>query len=112
MIVSALYVALSLANADLPIDPPIMESAIPLEEPGRYRSLRSFDKTLEYYKRLFRNTGSVQWRTIVNLPSVKARHIKSLKQKTRWEGLNIYEKNGETRLYFLMRRTDSGSATK
>ncbi|MFC1611954.1 hypothetical protein ACFL6C_13415 [Myxococcota bacterium] len=71
--------------------------------PGRYRSSRSYDETLEYYKRLFRRTGGVRWHNIVNLPGIKARNIQSLRKKTDWEGINLYENGGEVRIFVMAR---------
>ena len=107
--VSALVVLLGgftphvLRAAELPETPPIIPGAIPLDEPGRYQSPRTYDETLRYYERLFRRTGGVRWRTIVNRPGIRAVHAQSLRQRTRWEGINIYELNGDVRIYVVPR---------
>jgi len=106
MIVHAFVIALSVLGAGLtevPIDAPIVPGAEPLEEPGRYRSNRSFDDTLDFYQRLFNQTGLVRTRSIVNLPGIKAKHIECLRKKTKWEGINVYEYKGEVRLFVIAR---------
>jgi hypothetical protein len=82
---------------------PIIPGAIPLSEPGRYQSPRNYPETLDYYRRLFARTGGVRWRNIVNQPDIRAKHAASLRRKTRWQGLNIYEKQGHVRIYVVQR---------
>ena len=77
--------------------------AVALEEPGRYESPRSFDATIDFFKRAFRSTGGVRWRSVVNLPSIKAMHLQSVRKKSKWEGVNIYEHQGKVR-YFVIPR--------
>lgn len=88
---------------DLPVEAPLVPGAIALEERGRYRSVRTYQETLDFYRRLFNQTGGVRWRNVVNLPGIKAKHVDSLRNRTRWEGINIYEKSGEVRVYVIRR---------
>ena len=88
---------------DLPVEAPLVPGAVALEERGRYRSARTFQETLDFYRRLFNQTGGVRWRNVVNLPGIKAKHVDSLRNRTRWEGINIYEKQGEVRVYVIRR---------
>ena len=90
---------------------PLVPGAVALEEPGRYSSARSYDNTLLYYQRYFRSRGGITWRHIVNLPSVKAKHIQSRVQSTRWEGINIYETKGYVRVYVIPRPKASANTT-
>jgi hypothetical protein len=95
--------SLSLAAQDF-VDAPLIKDAVPLDEPGRYRSPKSLEETFDYYQRLFAtNGGGVRWRNIVNLPGIKAKHVESLKKKTKWEGINLYEYKGEVRIYVVPR---------
>lgn len=100
---------LAVAN-DLPLEAPISANAIALEEPGRYKSLHTYDETLDFYRRIFNQTGGVRWRNIANSPSIKAKHVESLRKKTRWEGINIYEKQGEVRIFVIPRGSSAGAA--
>ena len=88
---------------------PLIPEAVPLEEPGRYASPRNYDDTIKYYQRYFRSAGGVRWHHIVNLPSVKAKHIKSLNESTSWEGINIYETQGHVRFYVIPRKKPAPS---
>jgi hypothetical protein len=99
--------------AEPPVEAPVASDSRPLEEPGRYRSARSYDETLEYYRRIFRRTGGVRWYNIVNKPGIKAKHIQSLRKKTNWEGINVYEHRGQVRIFVIPReKPDSPSGTK
>ncbi len=103
--------ALVLGVAPDPLDAPIMKDAVPLDEPGRFRSPRSFDETLDYYQRVFNQAGGARWRNIVNLPGIKAKHIESTKKKTKWEGINLYEYKGEVRIYVVPRDAPKATAS-
>jgi hypothetical protein len=95
---------------DVPVDAPLPGAAVPLEEKGRYKITRSYEETLDFYRRLFNQTGGVRWRNVVTLPSIKAKHIESLRKKTRWEGINIYEKQGEVRVFVIPREASDRGA--
>jgi len=85
------------------LDAPLTPGAIALAEPGRYQSTVSFDDTITFYKRAFRRAGGVRWRSIINLPGIKAMHLQSTKLDSPWEGINIYEKQGQVRLFVIKR---------
>ncbi len=57
-------------TAELPVDTPLVPGAYALKESGRYQSTRSYEETLDFYRRLFNQTGGVRWRNIVNLPGM------------------------------------------
>jgi hypothetical protein len=86
-----------------PMEAPITPGAIPLEDRGRYKSPRTYEETLDFYQRTFKQSSGIRWRNVVNLPSIKAKHIECLRKKTHWEGINIYEKQGEVRIYVIPR---------
>lgn len=91
--------------ADLPVEAPLPSCAVAMDEPGRYSCGRTFDETLDFYRKTFIQTGGVRWRNIISTPNIKARHIDSLRSKTHWEGINVYEKAGEVRIYVLPRES-------
>lgn len=105
MLTATLILTLALTAADPLLDAPVVPGAVALAEPGRYRSPRTYDDTLDFYQRLFNSAGGVRWRNIVNLPGIRAKHIESLRKKSRWEGINIYEHKGEVRVYVIPRET-------
>lgn len=104
--------SLSVLRAELPKSPPLVPGSVPLSEPYRYEIPRSYDETLDYYRRVFRRTGGVRWRSIVNAPAVRAKHVQSLRRNTDWTGLNIYEHKGRVRVYVLMREKPTATSRR
>ena len=100
------------AAADLPPEAPLPKEAVPLEEPGRYRTSRSLDETLNFYQRYFRKTEGVRYNNVVNLPGIKAKNISCLRRKTKWEGINIYEARGEVMIYVIPRIVEEAAGKK
>ena len=94
------------AVTDPPLEAPLPKDAAALDEPGRYRTSRSFDETLDYYQRELRRVGGIRWNNVANLPGIKAKNITCVRKKTKWEGINIYETRGEVRLYVIPRETE------
>ena len=103
MLPHVLTLFLTIAGPNATLDSPGVPGAIAQAEPGRFISPRSYDDTLKYFRRYFNARGGVRWRSIVNLPSVKAQHIESLRKKTKWEGINIYETKGRVHYYVIPR---------
>ncbi len=84
-------------------DAPIVSGARSLSETGRYASPRSYEDTVEFYRRHFRSRGGVRWRSIINQPGIKAVHIRSVRKATNWAGINVYETRGEARIFVIPR---------
>jgi len=75
-------------------------------EPNRYRIDRSFDDTLKFFKTVY-PVAKYPRRTIVNQPGLKAVHIDNPDAKPNsWDGLNVYEFGGETRVFVLVAPDD------
>ena len=76
---STILLTFLLTSTTLTEDPltsaPLVPGAVPLDEQGRYESSRNFDDTVQYYYRKFRGTGLARWKNIVNLPTVRAKHL-------------------------------------
>ena len=85
------------------LEAPIIPGATALRESGRYLSPRTYEETLDFYRRIFNGANMVRWRNVVNTPTVRAKHVESLRKKTRWEGINIYEIKGKVGIYILPR---------
>jgi hypothetical protein len=98
------------AAAEPPLEAPLPAGAAQVDDPGRYRSPRSWEETLDFYRRIFNQTAGVRWRNIINQPGIKAKHVESLRKKTRWEGINIYERQGEVRIYVIARESPEKDA--
>jgi hypothetical protein len=88
---------------------PIAAGSIAHAEPGRYRTYRTFEETLDFYERSFKKTGGIRWRSIINLPGIRARHIECLRSDSTWEGINVYEHNGKVHIFVIQREGDNKS---
>jgi hypothetical protein len=70
---------------------------------NRYRVPRSYDETLRFYKQIY-GPGRYARKPIVDQPGLKAVHIENPDARPgTWEGLNVYELKGETRVFVLVR---------
>lgn len=70
---------------------------------NRYRIPRSYDDALKFFRSVYA-PGKYRRRPIADQPTVKAVHIENPDAKPgQWEGLNVYEVKGETRVFVLVR---------
>ena len=71
-------------------------------EPRRYRVEKSYEETLNHFKSVY-PPARYPRQVIVNQPGIKAVHIANPDAKPGgWEGLNVYELKGETRVFVLV----------
>ncbi len=69
---------------------------------NRYRVDRSYEDTLKFFKTVY-PPARYPRRAIANQPGVKAVHVENPEARPGgWEGLNVYELKGETRVYVLV----------
>lgn len=88
------------SDADRVYGAPLLPGTVKVEE-GRFKTSRSYDDTVDFYEKLFKGSQTVRMRKIINSPQVKATHVLNGAPGSGWQGINIYEKDGETRLYFI-----------
>ena len=68
----------------------------------RYRIDKSYEETLKFFRSVY-PPGKYPRKPIVNQPGIRAVHIDNPEAKPGgWEGLNVYELRGETRVYVLL----------
>lgn len=67
----------------------------------RYQSPSPYAETVKFYSKIY-STEHYARRAIADLPGVRAVHIDN-PGRGGWEGLNIYELNGVTRIFVLAR---------
>jgi hypothetical protein len=67
----------------------------------RYKSPSNYKDTLTWLDKQYRSNPR---KTIVNQPGIRGIHIVNDSGKGEWEGLNVYELDGETR-FFVVSRT-------
>ena len=81
----------------------------------RYRSPSKYDDVLKWFDKQYKTNPR---KPIVNQPGIRAKHIVNDSRAGDWEGLNVYELEGETRIFvkianrsgqwgFFMRFTDA-----
>lgn len=66
----------------------------------RYKSPSNYDDTLKWFDKQYKTNPRKQ---IVNQPGIRAKHIVNDSKTGDWEGLNIYELDGETRIFVVAR---------
>src|SRR5687767_9979760 len=98
------------ADDDRAFGAPLPPGARKLEQEGRYAAGRSYDDTLEFYEKLYKNATGFRFKPIISAPTVKAVHLQNVKGNG-WTGMNIYEVNGAVRI-FVLKADDPPSAKK
>lgn len=73
----------------------------------RFKSPSNYADTLTFYSKQYRNNPR---KSIVNQPGIRAVHLVN-DGRGDWEGLNIYELDGETKI-FVVARDSPKSASK
>jgi hypothetical protein len=67
---------------------------------NRFKSPSSYAETLNFYSKQYKSNPR---KTVASQPGMRAVHIVN-EGKGDWEGLNIYELEGETRIFVLLRQ--------
>ncbi len=79
---------------------------------NRFRSPMNYADTLTFYGKAYKSNPR---KPIVNQPGLRGVHIVN-DAKGEWDGLNVYEHNGETRIFVVPRdpepKTDSAAVSK
>ena len=68
----------------------------------RFRLQETWDAALKYYRGIYRPEKFPR-KAVVNQPGIKAEHFENPDAGGEWEGFNLYEFQGEVRLYILAR---------
>lgn len=68
----------------------------------RYRVDKNYEETLKYFRAVY-PPAKYPRQLIANQPGIKAVHIENPEAKPgSWDGLNVYELDGETRVFVLV----------
>jgi hypothetical protein len=78
----------------------ILPGGAPQVGEDRFRSPSNFVDTKLFYDKQYRTNPR---KSIINQPGIRAYHIVNDSKTGDWEGLNIYELDGETRIYVVSR---------
>jgi hypothetical protein len=68
---------------------------------SRFRSAEDWEKTIRFYRNVYGGKAGIVWSTIDTPPKVKAIHIANTLPKRTWEGINVYETNGDIFIYVI-----------
>jgi hypothetical protein len=70
----------------------------------RFRSARNYEDTLDYYKKLFKESSAYRTTSekIVNNSEVRGIFFKNTAPKARWDGLNVYEYKGSVTIFVVL----------
>ena len=74
----------------------------------RYKSPSNYVDTMTWFTGPRGQYRSNPRKTIVNQPGIRGVHIVNDSGKGEWEGLNIYELDGETRIYVVSKDPPKG----
>lgn len=97
------FFASTATAAEFPVQRPPLPGGTSKVGPNRYVTKATYNDVLEWYKRVFRRIGGIRWYTVINQPGVRAKHMRSLRKNSKWQGMNIGEYGGRVHLYILMR---------
>ena len=100
-LVAILFAAPALARAERVAGAVLPDEAAPVEA-NRFRVDKSYDDTLKFYRTVY-PPSKFPRKPIVSQPGIKAVHIENPEARPGgWEGLNVYELKGETRVFVLV----------
>lgn len=68
----------------------------------RYKSPSNWKDTLTWIEKKYPKS-TYTYKTIVNQPGIRGFHIVNVDKKGEWDGINVYELEGETRFYVVSR---------
>jgi hypothetical protein len=99
---AALILLLPMAGRAEKVAGAILPDEIRKVAENRYRVDRSYEETLKFLKAAY-PPARYPRRSIASLPGVRAVHIENPEARPgTWDGLNVYEAKGETRIFVLV----------
>lgn len=78
--------------------------------PGRYQSMKNYERTLRFFRRAYGNSKGIVTRRIAGTPKVKGVHIANLARNRTWDGINVYKTGSKVFIYVI--KAGSGSSNK
>jgi hypothetical protein len=68
---------------------------------NRFKSTENWEKTIRFFRTTYGGRAGIVWSTIETPPKVRAIHIANTLPKRTWEGINVYEANGDVFIYVI-----------
>jgi hypothetical protein len=100
-LIAAVTLAPAIARADPLVHGAILPNGAHQVGKDRYQSPSAFAETLKFYSKVY-SVEHYPRKAVADLPGVRAIHIVNGGHGD-WDGLNIYEYNGVTRIFVLPR---------
>ena len=79
---------------------------------ARFRSSKDWDRTLRFFRSVYRREKNIVFQHLPSPPMVKAMYIENTKPGKRWEGINVYQAKGTVYLYVIANRDHIKSRQK
>ncbi len=79
---------------------PLVPGSKPIGE-HRFRSPKSFDETVSYYKKVLKGEIEANREKIVTNSEVRAVHFRNTSRKGTWDGLNVVEHKDVTTVFVV-----------
>jgi len=99
---AALLLLLPLAGRAEKVAGAILPDEVRKVGENRYRVDRTYEDTLRFYRSAYPSARYPR-KTIASVPGVRATHIENPELRPgAWDGLNVYETRGETRIFVLV----------
>jgi hypothetical protein len=89
------------AEAAIKVHGAVVDDAAKKVSEGRFRSAEDWEKTVRFYRNVYGGKPGIVWRTVATPPKVKAIYIANTLPKRTWEGINIYETNGDIFIFVI-----------
>ncbi|MEE2902853.1 MAG: hypothetical protein VYC39_11005 [Myxococcota bacterium] len=78
---------------------------------AQFRSSKDWDRTLRFFRQVFRSDKGIVFQLMKSPPSVKAYHIQNINRKRTWDSVNIYENKQKVYISILPAQRLSGKTT-
>jgi len=99
---AALLVLLPLAGRAEKVAGAVLPDEVRRVAENRYRVDRTYEETLKFFKAAY-PPARYPRKNVASLPGVRAVHIENPEARPgTWDGLNLYEAKGETRIFVLV----------
>lgn len=78
----------------------------------RFKSSKDFDRTLRFYRSVYRREKTIVFQHLPSPPAVKAMYIENTKPGASWEGINLYRTRGKVYIYIIANRNKKNSKSR
>ena len=79
---------------------------------ARFRSSKDWDRTIRFYRSVYRREKAIVFQYLPSPPTVKALHIENTKPGQTWESINVYQSKDKVYIYVIANRNAKKSKSK